>query len=61
MLLAYIGLTTKSLPNPYTRSLIDKSGDHKVTSRGGKLAHIGWNQIHPGKRQKMFRKMSDCH
>jgi hypothetical protein len=24
---------------------------------GGKLAHIGWNQIHPAKRQKMFRKM----
>jgi hypothetical protein len=24
---------------------------------GGKLAHIGWNQTHPGKWQKMFRKM----
>ncbi len=30
---------------------------------GGKLAHIGWNQIHPGKWQNMFRKMFEhfCH
>ncbi len=27
------------------------------------LAHIGWNQIHPGKWQNMFRKMFEhfCH
>ncbi len=24
---------------------------------GGELANIGWNQIYPAKRQKMFRKM----
>jgi hypothetical protein len=29
----------------------------------GELAHIGWNQIHPGKWRKMFRKMFEhfCH
>jgi hypothetical protein len=30
---------------------------------GGELAHIGWNQIHPAKREKMFRKVFEhfCH
>ncbi len=34
-----------------------------ICQGGGKLAHRGWNQIYPEKRQKMFRKMFEhfCH